>query len=126
MKDPRIEKLADTLINFSTNVQSGEKVLIEVFGEAALLAAELVKKTYQAGGVPFLNLMNHTLLREILKEATVEQMRAMAGWDRARMAEMQVYIGLRAGDNGREGSSYQVVCIALSQSVPGSTGQYEH
>lgn len=102
MKDPRIEKLANTLINFSINVQPGEKVLIEVFGEAGPLAAELIKQVYQAGGVPFLNVLNHTLLREILKGATVEQMQAMAGWDRARMAEMQAYIGLRAGDNTNE------------------------
>ena len=102
MKDPRIEKLADSLINYSIALQPGEKILIEVIGQDLPLAQALVGYAYRAGGLPFLSTINHTLLRELLKEFTVEQAEAMTRWDLARMKEMQAYIGIRGGDNANE------------------------
>lgn len=102
MKDPRIEKLADSLINYSIALKPGEKILIEVIGQDILLAQALVRYAYQARGVPFLSIINHTLMREILKELTIEQAEAMARWELARMKEMQAYIGIRAGENANE------------------------
>lgn len=43
MKDPRIEKLAYNLINYSIRLQKGEKVLIENFGLQKELVTALVK-----------------------------------------------------------------------------------
>ena len=102
MKDVRIEKLADSLINYSIALQPGEKILIEVFGPDIPLAQALVRYAYQAGGLPFLSTVNHTLLRELLKEFTVEQAEAMTRWDLARMKEMQAYLGIRGGENANE------------------------
>lgn len=102
MKDSRIEKLAHTLINYSIKLQPGEKILIETIGVELPLAQALVRKAYEAGGQPFLSMINHTLMREVLKGFTVEQAEAMARWDVARMKEMQAYIGIRAGENVNE------------------------
>ncbi len=46
MKDPRIEKLAYNLINYSIRLQKGEKVLIENFGLQKELVTALVKEAY--------------------------------------------------------------------------------
>jgi aminopeptidase len=102
VKDPRIEKLADSLINYSIALKTGEKILIEVIGQDILLAQALVRCAYQAGGLPFLSTINHTLMREVLKEFKIEQAEAMTRWDLARMKEMQAYIGIRAGENANE------------------------
>lgn len=102
MKDARIEKLADNLINYAIGLKQGEKILIEVAGLEIPLAQALVRSTYQAGGEPFLSITNHTLMREILKGMTAAQADAMCRWDLARMKEMQAYIGLRAGENVNE------------------------
>ncbi len=53
MKDPRIEKLAKNLIQYSVQLQPGEKVLIENFGLQRELVTALVKEAYEAGGYPF-------------------------------------------------------------------------
>ncbi|MHB8126823.1 MAG: aminopeptidase [Desulfitobacteriaceae bacterium] len=103
-KDLRIEKLADTLINYSLALKKGEKVLIEVIGLEIPLAQALVRHTYLVGGIPFLAISNHTLMRELLKGMTVEQAEAMTRWDLGRMREMQAYIGLRSGENVNEWS----------------------
>ncbi|MGI6120393.1 MAG: aminopeptidase [Desulfosporosinus sp.] len=102
MKDPRIEKLADSLINYSVALQPGEKILIEVIGQDIPLAQALVRYAYQADGLPFISITNHTLMREVLKKFTVEQAEAMTRWDLTRMKEMQAYIGIRAGENANE------------------------
>lgn len=102
MKDPRIEKLASSLINYSVALQPGEKILIEVIGSDIPLAQALVRYANQAGGMPFVSVINHTLMRELLKEFTVEQAEAMTRWELARMKEMQAYIGIRAAENAFE------------------------
>lgn len=102
MKDSRIEKLAKSIINYALEIKPGEKILIEVNGLEIPLAQALVRYAYEAGGVPFLSVNNHTLLRELLKGMTVEQAQAMARWDLARMKEMDAYVGIRAGENAYE------------------------
>lgn len=102
MKDPRILKLAESLINYAVELKPGDKILIEVTGDASPLAQALVGEAYRAQGVPFLVINNPALTRELLKSASEEQLSAMGRWDRVRMSEMQAYIGLRAGDNVNE------------------------
>ena len=56
MLDPRVEKLAENLVNYSLKVKKGEKVLIELFDTDSQIAVELVKKVYAVGGQPFVEL----------------------------------------------------------------------
>lgn len=101
--DPRIEKLAKTLVNYSCKVQPGEKVLIHYVGEATqLLAKQLIKEVYAAGGVPFVNYTDTRLQRELLLGATQEQHELMTSWDALQMKQMNCYIGVRGADNVSE------------------------
>jgi aminopeptidase len=100
--DPRTKILAQNLIRYSTDLQPGEKILIEMFDDALPLAQALVEETYQAGGVPFLSLKNNRLQRKLLSGASVEQLQAVAGWESERMKAMQAYIGVRASNNTSE------------------------
>ena len=102
MKDPRVEQLAKSLIQYSVKLQRGEKILIEVDGLEVPLAKELVRQAYSIGGVPFLVIHNHELLREILIGCTEEQLIAMAAYDLNRVKDMQAYILIRAGENMSE------------------------
>jgi aminopeptidase len=99
MTDPRLAKLADVLVNYSTKVQQGENVLIEAFGIDTPLVKELVKKVHEAGGNPFVNLRDHTVTRRLLMNASEDQIRTWADFDRYQMAKMQAYIGVRGGHN---------------------------
>lgn len=102
MKDPRIEQLAKTLINYSVNLQPGENILIENFGNEIPLTKELIKESYKAGGIPFLSIKNNELVRVLLNEASEEQIKAMASFEIDRMKQMKAYIGIRAGENVSE------------------------
>lgn len=102
MKDPRITKLAHQLIDYSVNLQPGEKLLIETDSQTNELTKELVRLAYQKGGQPFVSMNNSPVLRELLMDITDAQLTAMAEWDSARMEQMDAYIGIRAKGNAFE------------------------
>lgn len=102
MKDPRIEKLAKNLINYSVRLQKGEKVLIENFGLQRELVIALVKEAYAAGGYPFVSLKDHQVDRALLMGAQDENFDMIADFEADVMSKMDAYIGLRSGDNINE------------------------
>jgi aminopeptidase len=54
MMDPRIEKLADVLVNYSIGVRQGDKVLVNGSALAAPLLKAVYVKVLQAGGHPYM------------------------------------------------------------------------
>jgi aminopeptidase len=80
LKDPRLEKMAHGLINYSVNLKPGEKILIEVFDSGTPLALAVVKEVYRAGGVPFIQIRNKQLEREIILEANEEHLKQWSGF----------------------------------------------
>ncbi|HBN83989.1 MAG TPA: aminopeptidase [Clostridiales bacterium] len=104
MKDPRYEKLADTLINYSTELKKGEKILIETSGYDNLLARELVKKTYEAGGIPFVKVNDDKLNALVYKNCSKEQLEIMCENQLAFMKQMDAYLAIRESRNIYESS----------------------
>ncbi len=104
MNDNRIGTLAENLVNYSTHIEKGNKVLIEVTGQEEELAKELIRAVYRAGGQPYYAINNERLQKEWLKgkdddgidEAAVS---SQARWESARMSDMDAYIGIRIKDN---------------------------
>ena len=104
MKDIRITKLANNLINYSCNLKEGEKVLIEAFGNCLPLINELIKEAYKAKAIPFVTLKDKEVDRQLLFNATKEQLDMMAKYECERMKDMDAYIGIRATSNISETS----------------------
>lgn len=104
MKDPRLQKMAQGLINYSVKLQSGEKILIEVIDAGIPLALEIVKEAYRVGGVPFTIVRNRQLERQIMLGATEDQLEKMARYELVQMKEMDAYLGVRAAENVNETS----------------------
>ena len=113
--DPRIELLAKNLITYSTHLQKGEKILIEMFDDALPLAKALVAEAYKAGGIPFLTLKNNQLQRVLLQNATINQLKDIASWEAERMSKMNAYIGIRASENISELSAVPMEQLQLFQ-----------
>ncbi|KAA9004034.1 aminopeptidase [Paenibacillus spiritus] len=99
MRDPRIEKLAKTLVNYSVNVQPGENVLVEMIGTERDLLKAVVEEIGRAGGHAFVELTDRSVQRSMLMNATKESLQTWADYDLYRMKQMQGYIGIRAGEN---------------------------
>lgn len=102
MRDPRIQTLAENLINYSCELQPGEKVLIECTGVETDLVTALIEAAYQAGGLPFVKLNNAEVNRSLLMQAEAEQLALAAKYDAGLMQEMDAYIGFRSDKNSSE------------------------
>jgi aminopeptidase len=101
--DPRIQKMASSLVNYSCKIKKDEKVLIECIGTSPFdLVKALVREVYKAKGLPFVINGTNSIVREIIKNCTVEQLKDMADFDLYRMKKMNAYIGIRAHDNVNE------------------------
>ncbi|MTH55641.1 aminopeptidase [Bacillus mangrovi] len=99
MKDPRIQKLAENLIQYSVKLEKGEKVLIENFGLQRELVTALVSEAYKAGGFPFVLLKDHQVDRSLLMNASEDHYTKMAEYEANVMKDMDAYIGIRSGSN---------------------------
>lgn len=124
MMDSRIKQLAFNLVNFSTAVKEGDRVLIEGIGEVTELVKALVKEVYAAGGVPFVWLSQPDVSRELAMGATREQQELRAKYDAGLMSDMQCYIGIRGGSNSAEMSDVpadklQILSGSYSSAVHG-------
>jgi aminopeptidase len=100
--DPRHTKLADLLVNFSCNVQPGEKVLIETYDTPVEFIDEIVKSVYRADGIPLLEIKYNSLLRTLLAGATKESLAALRDTELHRMKNMDAFIGVRGILNAKE------------------------
>ncbi len=101
--DQRNLDLAKTLVQYSCDVQKGEKVLIHSIGaKPEELVRAIIKEVYKRGGLPFIEHTNVKIQREILMNCSQEQLELMASVDCARMSEMSCYIGIRGSDNVSE------------------------
>ena len=101
--DSRIKKLADLLTDYSCDIQPGEKVLISYEGECCKnLARQLIKNVYAKGGLPYSEIRDSQITREILLNCTEEQIKFKDECDLAQMKGMQAYIAIRAGNNTAE------------------------
>jgi aminopeptidase len=103
MNDPRIEKLADLIADYSIAVKEGEHVLIEPFGTAPLpFVKELIKKIYKRGAFPHISIEDESIRRELLSGCYKKQLERWAEYDLYRMKMMDAWVGIRSPENINE------------------------
>lgn len=102
MRVPRLQQLARNLVRYSVRVAPGENVLIEMVGSETEFVKALVDEVTEAGGHPYVDLVDRSVLRRILLGATENHMRELGEINLARMERMHCFIGIRAGDNVNE------------------------
>ena len=103
MNDPRLIRLAETLVDHSCQLQRGEHVLIECFDMPDPgLVCRLVELAALRGALPFVSWKNNAVLRSLYRTASEANMRLAGEFEAARMAKMQAYIGIRGTANSSQ------------------------
>ena len=97
--DPRYAQLARLLTEFSTRLQPGEKVLIDVFDIPEPMTVALLRAARDRGAVPFVQVNQNRVLREMLRHADEGQYATLAELELARIQRMDAYIALRGSHN---------------------------
>ena len=91
----KFSKLAAVLTGFSTNLQKGERVLIDAFDIPEAMVVALVRAARERGAVPFVNLQRARISRELVNGLDDQQFETQAAWELARMQKMDAYIAVR-------------------------------
>lgn len=117
MSDPRYRQLARLLVQHSTRLTEGDKILIEAthVPEAALTA--IVEEAAAVGAIPIVEMKSLRLQRSWLRAGNASQIdartRLLGEIELARMERMDAYIGLRGSDNITEMSDVPVEHMGL-------------
>lgn len=99
MIDPRISKLAAVLIEHSTKVKKNEKVLIDLIDAPTSIGLALIAAIREKQALPFLNIKNTVLQRQLYLGATKNQYSIMNDCELFKMQKMDAYIGVRGSEN---------------------------
>lgn len=99
MIDPRLTHLARNLTHYSTNLNAGERVLIDAFDVPDEIIIELVRAAREKDAIPYVNLNHARVSREISLETTEEALRVQSMIELQRMKNMNAYIALRGSNN---------------------------
>jgi len=117
MTDPRYSQLARNLTSYSTRLRPGEKALIDAFDVPDEMIIELLRSVRERGAVPYVNLNHARISREIVLEATEDQMRIQGAVELQRMKSMDAYIALRGSQNIFESSDVSAEQIQMVSEV---------
>ncbi len=115
MIDPRITKLAETLVGYSCAVGSGEKILIEAIDVPHEFTTECIRVASERGGMPLVLLKSLQVERALRSHATLPQFELMTEVENTAMKNVDCYIGARGSHNVAE----------LSDVPPEGTNIYE-
>jgi aminopeptidase len=101
MTDPRIDNLANTLVNYSIGVQPGEWIIVQGSVVAMPLVEAVMAHILRAGGHPTLRLTADRLQEIMLREANDDQLQFVDPTFEASVDHVAGFIGLNAPSNTR-------------------------
>ena len=100
MKDPRIKKFAELLVNYSVKAQPGENILISAVDSAAMpMIEELIDAIYAAKANPFVIFTTQAIQRRLFRGANDKMLEIMRKNELELVKEMDAFIGIRAIEN---------------------------
>jgi aminopeptidase len=100
MKDERDEILAQQLLNYSLDLQRGERLMVEVCGHEALeLAKVVIRQATAKGAIPFWHYNDPSLQRQWIGGATQAQYEAFTHVYLHMLDHCEAWLIVRAEDN---------------------------
>jgi aminopeptidase len=102
--DTRHDQLARVLTGHSTRLRPGDRVLIEAFDAPAEIVVALVRAARERGALPFVQLHDARVSRELLRGAAPAQYATTGAIELHRIKRMQAYIAVRGSHNIFENS----------------------
>ncbi len=115
MQDPRLEKLADVIVNYSVAVQKGDLVRISGPLVAAPLISVLFRKVVQAGGNPFVRMAPEDCSELLYKHGSDAQLAFVNPLTMKEAENINCSIGIWASENTKALSNTDPARQAIAQ-----------
>jgi aminopeptidase len=102
MTDPRYTKLSRLLVDYSTVLKKGDRVLLDLIDVPEEFAIELIRAARRAGAIPVVETRHTRIGREILRGTDENHAVLVRDLELFRMKKMQAYIAIRGSENANE------------------------
>ncbi|MBN2504092.1 MAG: aminopeptidase [Bacilli bacterium] len=99
LKDPRIDRLAKTLVEYSISIKEGETVLISAPQKAKPLILELIKRIRLNKGNPIVELSDAEIDRELMLTVTEKSLDRSYRWLDRKLDDIDCIISIRASES---------------------------
>jgi aminopeptidase len=119
MTDPRITRLAQTLVGYCTGVRPREHVAISGGAAASALIAEVYREVLAAGGYPYVFMAPEGIDRLLYLEGSDDQLRHVSRVDQMVRGEFDCSIGIAAAANTRALTGVDPARLRLRQEAYG-------
>lgn len=120
MMDQRWRELAHVLVDYSTGVQPGERVMIAMVELAAHpLTQAVYEAAIQAGALPQVQFLSERQRHAVMKHGSPEQVGWVPEIEAYGMAWADVYFGLRGAHNPYQHADIPAEVLAASQRAMG-------
>jgi aminopeptidase len=104
MIDSRYKTLAALLVNYSTALKKGERVLLDMIDVPDEFTIELMRAARKAGAIPLIEVRHTRVNREIVRDTNEKHATLVRDLELARMKKVQAYIAIRGTENANENS----------------------
>jgi aminopeptidase len=102
MSDPRYDKLAKSLVEYSCELKKGEAVFIDVADIPDRMTIALIRATRKVGGIPLVETRQSRVVRESLRGSNDVHAKMVKDVELYRMKKVQAYIAIRGAENTSE------------------------
>jgi aminopeptidase len=102
MTDPRYKKLATLLVEYSTALKKGDRVLLDMIDVPDEFSIELMRAVRAAGALPLIEVRHTRITREILRGTDEAHANLFRDLELFRMKKVQAYIAIRGSSNANE------------------------
>jgi len=117
MRDPRLQKLAGVLVNYSVGVKKGQLVRISGPPVSQPLIIELYHKVLEAGGHPAVRMVPEELNEIFLRKANEDQLRFCNPISQYEYEKLDCSIGIWAEENTRALTNCDPKKIGVTQAA---------
>lgn len=104
MTDPRYTKLAKLLVEYSTALKKGERILLDMIDVPDEFTVELIRAVRAAGAIPVVEVRHTRVIREILRGTNEAHASLVRDIEMFRMKQVDAYVAIRGSGNANETS----------------------
>ena len=102
MSDPRYDKLAKLLVEYSCALKKGESIFIDVSDIPDRMTIALIRAVRKVGGIPLAETRQSRVMRELVKGTGDAHAKLTRDVELYRMKKVQAYIAIRGAENTSE------------------------
>src|SRR2546425_10588379 len=113
MTDARYNKLAKLLVEYSTELKKGDRVLLDMIDVPDEFTIEMMRAVRKAKAIPLVEVRHTRVSREIVRETNDQHAALVRDLELFRMKKVQAYVAIRGSENANENSDVPSDRMAL-------------